>query len=218
VFPNLRWVRWGWKILIFRKGMSLSSQTKYDQLHDKTGYRQCCVVVPGQKLSQGADILIISRARQQSQFVLRYRAGNQHFVLKMVNVISEGLSSQQPRSLPAPASQTRPSSTNGAVYLHWSEWSGCSELCGACGTRTRSRTCAGGICRYEAFIVFQKCQSIWKVPFFKQHWLWVKIGSVRSTKLTCPWFLNLKNFNRRSEMKCFSKKHLFLKHGIVLKC
>ena len=62
-----------------KRNVSFSSQTKYDQLHDKTGYRQCCVVVPGQKLSQGSDILIVSRARQQSQFVLRYRAGNVKF-------------------------------------------------------------------------------------------------------------------------------------------
>lgn len=48
---------------------------KAEYSHEATGYRQCCKAVLGERISKGNSVLIISKATQNSQFVLRYREG-----------------------------------------------------------------------------------------------------------------------------------------------
>uniref|UniRef100_A0A1I7TJ47 Metalloendopeptidase n=1 Tax=Caenorhabditis tropicalis TaxID=1561998 RepID=A0A1I7TJ47_9PELO len=52
-------------------------EIKAEYSHEATGYRQCCRAILGERISKGNSVLIISKATQNSQFVLRYRAGDQ---------------------------------------------------------------------------------------------------------------------------------------------
>ncbi|CAD6185403.1 unnamed protein product [Caenorhabditis auriculariae] len=87
-------------------------EIKYDTNHETTGFRECCRATKGELISRGSSIIIISKAAQNSQFVLRYK-------------LEGGAPPRPNRTLPKAST--------------WSGWSSCSEKCGACGTQYRTR-------------------------------------------------------------------------------
>lgn len=93
-------------------------EMKAEYSHEATGYRQCCKAVLGERISKGNSVLIISKATQNSQFVLRYR--------------EDGTA---PTQRPPPVRVAAPRSYS----LLWSGWTRCSENCGSCGTQYRER-------------------------------------------------------------------------------
>ncbi|CAJ0566187.1 unnamed protein product, partial [Mesorhabditis spiculigera] len=101
----------------FKYGLSLAA----------TGARMCCSPTVTQFLSDGHYVIIISTASQASQFVIQYR--------------NEGGTTAPQRSPPRPATTVFVGRWSG-----WGGWSACTEKCGACGVRSRIRSCLSGRC------------------------------------------------------------------------
>ncbi|GMT34896.1 hypothetical protein PFISCL1PPCAC_26193, partial [Pristionchus fissidentatus] len=94
------------------------------------GGRLCCKPEGGQRVTETDTLVVIAKAQTSSQFTLRYR------VKGGAPIYSEAEwspSVSPPQNIVAVG--------DGASWTAWSEWGGCTEACGACGRRLRTRAC-----------------------------------------------------------------------------
>ncbi|GMR33193.1 hypothetical protein PMAYCL1PPCAC_03388, partial [Pristionchus mayeri] len=95
------------------------------------GGRLCCRPEGGLRVTESDTLVVIAKAMRSSQFTLRYRVKGGTTTCREVAW----------STVPPPENIIDVPSDDPGTWTGWSEWGGCSEGCGACGRKLRTRTC-----------------------------------------------------------------------------